>query len=126
MYRKKILICSLNIILNLFTKINNDKLVEKVFKFLYLSVYCIFRIIFRINKKNNSEMFSLNDDIANQMAISEMIKYDCAANSIAKSISDTNNSLKLDNQTLENNWPLNYNALLNLIKNCENDMNKKI
>ena len=47
-YKKKILFCSLNILFDILSKAENSKLVEEVFSFLYLAVYRIFRIIFRI------------------------------------------------------------------------------
>lgn len=124
LYRQKILVCSLNIILNLLTKTKNSKLIDEIFNFLSFSIYNTFRIIFRINKKNNKEMFVLNDNVANQLSLSEMIKSDCKANLIAKSETDKEDLLKITNQTLEQNWPTNFNALLNLIKNCENNINQ--
>ncbi len=125
-YRKKILICSLNIIIDIISKSKNNKLIDKIFDFLYLSIYIIFRIIFRINKKNNNEMFVIKDDIADQIAISEIIKIEGLANSDAKNENDENDELKINNQVLEQKYPNNHNALLNLLKSCENDIQKNL
>lgn len=119
LYRKKILLCSLNIVLNILAKSKNNDLIEHIFSFLNFTLYRIFRIIFRINKKNNNEMFSVSNNMANQLALAEMIKIECSANEIAKSEIDSDDSLKINNQTLEQIDPKNYHALLNLIKNCE-------
>lgn len=119
-YRKKILLCSINIILNLLAKTKNENLIENIFNFLQFAVYRIFRILFRINKKNNSEMFSISDNTANQLAMAEMIKIECAANEHAKNENDLENDLQINNKMLEQADPTNYNALLNLVKNCEN------
>lgn len=119
LYRKKILMCSINLMLNLLSKSKNAELINLIFDFLNFAVYRAFRILFRINKKNNNEMFGVPDDVANQMALSEMIKVECMANNIAKTEDDDENSLQINNQILEQADCANHNALLNLIKNCE-------
>ena len=70
-------------------------------------------------------MFSLKDSIANQLAQAEMIKAETKANFKVNSDFKKNSeillkSLLIDSQTLEKNYPQNHNALLNLIKQCEN------
>lgn len=122
LYRKKILLCSINMVLNLLAKSKNSKLIDHIFNFLNLTVYRTFRILFRINKKNNYEMFSVSDSVANQIAMSYMVKNECIANDIAKNETDSDDSLKINEQALEQTDPANYNALLNLIKNCEEQL----
>lgn len=119
LYRKKILLCSINLMLNLLAKSKNTELINHIFNFLNFAVYRAFRILFRINKKNNNEMFVVPDDVANQMALSEMVKIECLANNLAKNENDSENSLQINNQILEQTDCANHNALLNLIKNCE-------
>ena len=64
-------------------------------------------------------MFKVPDNVANQLAMSEMVKIECIANELAKSEHDEDSSMKINNQVLEQIDPTNHNALLNLIKNCE-------
>lgn len=125
-YRKKILICSLNVVIDIISKSKNNKLIDKIFDFLYLSIYIVFRIIFRINKKNNNEMFIIDDNIADQIAMSEIVKLEGLANSDAKNENDEDDELKINNQVLEQKYPNNHNALLNLLKSCENNIQKNI
>lgn len=122
-YKKKILFCSLNILFDILSKAENSKLVEEVFSFLYLAVYRIFRIIFRINKKNRNEMFVVRDSVANQFAQAEMTKSEAKANILAEEL-NFKKSTNLDNveittDILEQKYPQNHNALLNLVKHCE-------
>lgn len=124
-YKKKILFCSLNILMDLLKKTENNELTKEIFSFLYLAVYRMFRIIFKINKKNNKEMFSLKDCVANQLAQAEMIKFETKANfkvdnEFKKNKETLLNTLLINSEILEKNYPQNHNALLNLIKECEN------
>lgn len=126
-YKKKILICSLNILIDLLKKTKNNELTKDVFSFLYLAVYRMFRIIFKINKKNNKEMFSLKDCIANQLAQAQMIKAETKANfKVTKDFKKNDElflkKLLINSEILEKNYPQNHNALLNLIKQCENEI----
>ncbi len=122
-YKKKILFCSLNILFDILNKAQNIKLVDEVFSFLYLAVYRIFRIIFRINKRNKNEMFVVKDSVANQFAQAEMTKSEAKANILAEEInfkkSENLNNVEITTDILEQKYPQNHNALLNLVKHCE-------
>ena len=72
-------------------------------------------------------MFALKESIANQFAQAEMIKSETKANSIANEEikpKTNKNFLQISTQTLEQSYPENYNALLNLIKICETKINE--
>lgn len=135
-FKKKLLFCSLSILIDILknTDTKANELSHEVFSFLYLAIYRMFRILYRINKNNNDEMFKIKDVFANQLAQALMIKSEAMANSIAskktKHQLNTNSSATynflINSKFLEENYPLNYNALLNLIKNCENEINELI
>ena len=123
-YKKKILFCSLNILIDILNKTKNNSLIEEIFSFLYLAVYRMFRVIFRINKNNKDEMFALKDSIANQLAQAEMIKAESKANCEAEKNFEKYKNLNtkdliINSNILEKNYPQNHNAILHLIKNCE-------
>ncbi len=122
-YKKKILFCSLNILIEYIKKTNSTAIMEEIFSFFNFAVYRAFRILFRINKNNNNEMFEINNNIANQLAQAEMLKAEAIANFNAnikfKKNEDVLKELLISPKTLEKNFPQNSNALLNLIKNCE-------
>lgn len=122
-YKKKILFCSLNILIEYIKKTNSTAIMEEIFSFFNFAVYRAFRILFRINKNNNNEMFEINNNVANQLAQAEMLKAEAIANFNAKikfkKNEDVLKELLISPKTLEKNFPQNSNALLNLIKNCE-------
>ena len=122
-YKKKILFCSLNILIEYIKKTDSSAIMEEIFSFFNFAVYRAFRILFRINKNNNNEMFEINNSIANQLAQAEMLKAEATANFNAKNkFKNNENILKellISPKILEKNFPQNSNALLNLIKNCE-------
>ncbi len=129
-YKKKILFCSLNILIDLLNKTKNDDLTQEIFSFLYLAVYRMFRVIFRINKNNKDEMFAINDKTANQLAQANMTKSEALANFVATQNFKQNlnilvQELLINSKILEENYPQNHNALLNLIKNCESLIKNK-
>ncbi len=130
-YKKKILFCSLNILFDILSKAENSRLINEISSFLYLAVYRMFRVVFRINKKNKNEMFMVEDAIANQSAQAEMIKTESNANIISRGILPkkynepiNSSQVQINNEMLEQNYPEDYSALLNLIKNCETDLTK--
>ncbi len=122
-YKQKILFCSLNILIEYIKRTNSNAMMEEIFSFFNFAVYRAFRILFRINKKNNNEMFEINNSVANQLAQAEMLKAEATANFNAKNKfkkdEDVLKELLISPKTLEKNFPKNSNALLNLIKNCE-------
>ena len=125
-YKKKILFCSLNVLFDMLAKASDDKLTDEVISFIYLAIYRMFRVIFRINKKNKNEMFAVEDLIANQYAQAKMIKSESSANIISRGILTKKHSedvvpeeVQISDGFLERNYPEDYSALLNLIKNCE-------
>lgn len=87
----------------------------------------MFRIIFKINKNNNNQMFSIDDLNSNQLASASMLKSEAKANCSAfnefKNKEESLENLLINSKTLEKQYPQNYNALLNLIKTCETTIN---
>lgn len=126
LYNKKILFCSLNVLFDLLAKAGNKRLINEVTSFLSLSIYRMFRVIFRINKQNNNEMFVCPDSLSGAKADALMTINESNANAIAnakfpKTLGkcESVESVAINNKTLENNYPQDKSALLNLIKTCE-------
>lgn len=125
-YNKKIIISSMNILFDLAAKSGCKTLVQEVSSFLTMAVYRMFRVVFKANKNNNEEMFSVPKELANQKAQAEMTINEANASAIVlnslpklletiKSPSEMTVSMEL----LDNNYSEDKSALLNLIKNCE-------
>ena len=124
-YKKKILFCSLSVLIDLLSKTKSDYLAKEVFSFLYLAVYRMFRAIFRINKNNKNEMFAVNNKISNQLAQANMTKHEALINlfvtqNLKQNLNLNSDELLINSEILEKTYPQNSNAILNLIKNCEN------
>lgn len=130
-YNKKLLFSSLNILFDLIGKSGNKTLLKEVSSFLTLSVYRMFRIVFRANKKNNEEMFIVPACLANQRAQANMVLHEATATAICDSslpkafppVQELD-ALLINMQTLDSNYPEDKSALLNLIKNCETQLSK--
>lgn len=125
-YNKKILFCSLNIVFDLLAKAGSKRLINELTSFLSMSIYRVIRILFRIDKTNNDEMFVCPDSLANGKAQAVMSVNECNANAIAKGefpkslgFPSTPTMAAINNQVLERNYPEDKSALLNLIKTCE-------
>lgn len=125
-YNKKLLFCSLNILFDILSKAGSSNMMNEISNFLCLSVYRMFRVVFRINKKNQDEMFVVADPIANQRAQAEMIRAESTADVISRATlpkiyGEPKNpeQAHINNELLEKNYPNDKSALLNLIKNCE-------
>ena len=128
-YKKKIAFCSLNVLFDILSKTDNDELTNEMTSFLYLAIYRMFRVLFRMNKKNKREMFAVSDLIASQYAQARMIKSESNANVISRKMSAKKHDqdiapeqIQINNRFLEENYPEDYSALLNLVKNCETTM----
>ncbi len=125
---KKLISNTLNIIFDLLQSINNKELTTEVSSFLNLSVYRMFRVLYRMNPKNEQTMFTVSPSVAPAKAMAAMIVSESNANVIASEIgsinSDTKEKLYISTQTLQQDYPLFTSSLLNLVKNSENVINK--
>ncbi len=133
-YNKKLLFCSLNILFDLLANAESKELTDEVCSFLFLAVYRMFRVGFRVNPSNNDEMFMIPDALANVRAQAKMTECEGNANVIAsgelpKWLPPPKNAraVAVTSETLERDYPQDKSALLNLIKQCETklwDQNK--
>lgn len=131
-YNKKLIFSSMNILFDLAAKSNCKSLVQEVSSFLTLAVYRMFRIVFRANSDNKEEMFSVPKELANQRAQAEMTINEANANAIASKALpklmetiDNPEEMLVSMELLDNNYPNDKSALLNLIKNCESKLSDK-
>lgn len=128
-YNKKLIFCSLNILFDLLGKCENKRLVQEISSFLSLSVYRIFRILFKINPQNKDEMFRIPASLANRQAAAAMLLDEANASAIAEGALpkelppvESPEKLLITQQTLEIDHPADKSALLNLIKSCESEL----
>ena len=123
---KKLIANSLNILFDLLARSRCKPLVNEVSAFLMLSVYRMFRLVYRANPRNQSAMFTLPDSVFQQYADAAMQICYANANSIAQGepIVDMDQIANVEplfvtTETLSRNYPLFASSLLNLIQNSE-------
>lgn len=123
---KKLVTNSLNITFDLLQKINNNSLTVEVSSYLMLSVYNIFRVLYGINSKNEATLFTIPQNVSQNLSLSKMIQTQAAVRAILDN-NDNKKENKIDQdmvyistETLQQEYPLFVSSLMNLIKNSEN------
>lgn len=124
---KKLLFNTLNIIFDMLQNINNKELTSEMSSFFNLSVYRMFRVLYRINSKNEQTLFTVSNISAAAKALAAMAISESNAAVIAAELAQTpeaKEKLYMTTQTLQKDYPLFTSSLLNLIKNSENAINR--
>lgn len=127
---KKLITNSLNITFDILQRINNTHLTNETSNYLMLSVYSIFRMLYSINPKNESTLFTVPENVAGRLASSHMIEAEAAILSILENTENKKENkinredFFISTETLQQDYPLFTSSLLNLIKNSENTIQK--
>lgn len=123
---KKLIANSLNILFDLLARSNCKGLINEVSAFLMLAVYRMFRVVYRVNGKNQSAMFTVPECVAQPYADAAMQLRCANAGSIAQGgpvgeLEKVENpdALSITTETLERDYPLFASSLLNLVQNAE-------
>jgi transcriptional regulator with XRE-family HTH domain len=120
---KKLINSSIDITYSLLGKIGNPKLSESLSNLLALTVYHLFRIVYKTNPKNDDNLFGISDEnalylIAAGVAIAE-------SKAVAAADPKLNqNTEEITTDYLDREYRKHAAALLNLIRNCENYLSK--
>lgn len=124
---RKLIANSQNILFDLLTKLENKSLTSEVSAYLMLAVYRMFRVVYSTNPKNKDEMFQLPENVYQQYADSAMQITQANASSIAQgepigSFEKVANpeKLNINNEVLQDEYPLFVSSLLNLVQTAEN------
>lgn len=120
---KKLLINSIDVIYSILAKIGNSKLNMAVSSMLSLTVYKVFRIVFRVNKSEASTMFEFSEEKACRLADAGISVSEGDAASAAK---ESENPVEISAVMIENEFPKQAPALLSLIKGSETRLKKLI
>ncbi len=128
-YQKKLLFSSLNILYDLIAKSENKRLISEVSSFLSLAVYRMIRVVFCCNKHNKEEMFRVPSALSYAKAQSKMLLHEANAGAIAnralpKELAPVSSPEKLamNMEVLDQVYPSDKSAFLNLVKNCETNL----
>lgn len=128
-FNKKIINITTNYTLNLAQKSDNKTFIKSVYSYFMLSTYKMFRILYSVNSKNDQNIFSVENAIAEDMVNSITAKNQASIKAIINSIDKSDSDLSVDTLYI-NPEDLSHeseycSALLNLIKYCEEDINAK-
>ncbi len=109
----------------------NEQLSEKVSEFLFLAVYRMFRVLYGANAKNSDTFFQLPRQVAPAFAEARMREDEAVATAIAGGhLTKRGMPLKdpsvfsMTTQSLTERFPNSGTALLALIKQCEEHLQK--
>lgn len=120
---KKLLTNSIDIIYSILSKIGNSKLNMAVSSILSLTVYKVFRIVFKVNKTDASTMFEFPEEKACHLADAGI---SISVGEAASAVKESEKSTEISSVTIENDYPKQAPALLSLIKGSETRLKKLI
>lgn len=121
---KKLIANSLNIIFDLLAKSGSKELTKQVSGYLMAAVYRMFRIIYSFCRKNNMNMFSVNNPGALDAAEAYMKSCECRAKRLLGDSSINEENLYASSESIARNYPFFASSLFNLVKSCEDNMEK--
>lgn len=120
---KKLICNSVSLIMDVLSKINNKKLINDVSMYLSVAVYKMYRMLYNSNPDNPKTLFGANEQKYTYMS-------DALMNSVQSSICDTLDEIskdekvisqvKLDEESVKNNYSVFSSSLFNLLQNVEN------
>lgn len=121
-FSKKLITNSIDVIYSLLGRIGNTELNKAVTNIISLTIYKVFRIVFRTHKGNTQSMFEITDERACHIADAgiHIAEADAATALIENGDSDTEISTVLIERDYQKQSP----ALLSLIKSSETSLKK--
>ncbi len=124
---KKLITNSLNILFDLLSRTKNEKMITEVSDFLMLSVYRMFRLIYRQNPKNLSDMFSLSDSVQQYyaMAAMQLSEAGIVAEAGRKKTKGSMPPPTITTDSLSKDYPLFSASLMNLVRNSEKTIQER-
>ncbi|MCL2078153.1 MAG: helix-turn-helix transcriptional regulator [Oscillospiraceae bacterium] len=122
---KKLIISSVDVIYSLLNKTKNKKLAQSISTILSLNIYKSFRLIYKLNPKNDKNLFVINEESAFRAAAAgELLAESAALAAINDSSANSPENIEITTATLESEYNKQAAALLNLIRNSENTIKK--
>lgn len=122
---KRLIGNSMQIIFDLLQRIDNKRLTIAASNQLMLSAYLLFRMLYGINPKNDSNLFTVPQNQLQAMAFSKMLEMEAQViallenNENKKENRIDRESFAISSESLQSNYPLFTSSLLNLIKQTE-------
>ncbi|MCL2638535.1 MAG: helix-turn-helix domain-containing protein [Oscillospiraceae bacterium] len=120
---KKLIISSIDVIYSILNKAKNKKLTHSITTILSLGIYKSFRLVYKLNPKNDKKLFIVNEEAAFRAAVAgELIAEGAALTAISETTGVQSD--EITTASLESEYNKQAAALLNLIRNSENMIKK--
>ncbi|MBE6865523.1 MAG: helix-turn-helix domain-containing protein [Oscillospiraceae bacterium] len=119
---KRLISSSLNVVYDMLAKAGNKELTTKVSDYLMLSVYRMFRKLYRSEKKNSLSMFNVSSTLFESYTLSAMEKTSADINLL---LTDKNlvkakgDAFEMTSESIVNVYPKHAQGLLNTVKTAE-------
>ena len=119
---KRLISSSLNILFDMLSKRGNKELTTKVSENLQMSVYRVFRKLYKSDRSNDSNMFTVPDSVFEGYTEARILKNSAdidmilSSKAVSKQVGD---AFSMTTESLQNEYPKHATALLNTIKTSE-------
>jgi len=123
---KKLIISSIDVIFSILNKTKNKKLTHNITAILSLNIYKCFRLVYKLNPKNDKNLFIISEETAFRAASAGELLAESAALTAAVegSAELKTEGFEITTASLESEYNKQAAALLNLIRNSENMLKK--
>ncbi len=119
---KRLISSSLNVVYDMLAKAGNKELTTKVSDYLMMSVYRMFRKLYRSEKKNSQSMFKVSSQLYESYTLGAMEKVSADINLlladkiVTKQIGD---AFEMTSESMAKEYPKHNTGLLNTVKTAE-------
>ena len=121
-FAKKLVTNSLDVVYSLLAKSKNAQLADRIHDVFAYSVYKAFRIIYRSNPSNDTNIFKIPEEKADRLIVAgEAI---AAANAVAAASNSPEKAPEISRSNLEEEFGKSASVLLNTVMQCENQLEK--
>lgn len=119
---KRLISSSLNVVYDMLAKAGSKELTTKVSDYLMLSVYKVFRKLYRSEKKNSLSMFHIQPAAFESYTLASMEKVSADINILLADknvMKETGDAFEMTSESIVKNYPKHAQGLLNTVKTAE-------
>lgn len=121
---KKLIMNSLDIIYSILEKINHSPLTSSVTTMISMTIYKAFRLVYRTNRMNTQNMFEISDERSCHVADAGIHLAEAEISEVIKEMNGSGS--EISTILIEQEFPKQSAALLNLIKSSEAQLKKHL
>lgn len=121
---KKLLINAINMLYSLLVRAKSERLFKNVSGYLMAAVYKSFRTVYAANPKNDSNMFSVDEDTYRPAASSAMDLFEAEAVAALNGEDIDRGAMLLNSSVLSEEYGAGASAMMNIVKNSESSVKK--